>query len=114
MTEIVVDQIRPAQIIEKVAAYGFGFAESFKGEGSKADGNFQDFNTSWRRESATDVQNIWLEMLRRNLIPAARAGCNFIEFWGMPEVRCRDDGTARVTARLRIIRVTHVHQPRPN
>lgn len=105
---IPVDNIPPERILQKIGAYRMAFAESLKGEGGPSDGNFQDFSTNWRTEAAPDVQEIWLEMLRRNVAVACQKGFNFIEFWGWPEVRCRDDGMCMVASRLRIIRVTMV------
>lgn len=112
--EIVVDSIGPDRILQKIGAYEMAFAESYKGQGGRDDGNFQNFNTSWRREPPADVKEIWLELFRRNVEQACASGFNFAEFWGWPEVRCRDDGTAMVAARMRILRVPLVHQPRPN
>lgn len=115
MTEFVtVDQIKPERILQKIGAYKMAFAESYKGEGAPSDDNFQQFDTDWR-PTITEAQEIWLEMLRRNVAMACFRGFNFCEFWGWPEVRCRDDGTSMVAARIRILRVSHVPpQPRPN
>lgn len=103
---IPIDNIKPERILQKIGRYDMAFGESFKGDGAPSDGNFQDFNTHWRTESAPDVQEIWLEMLRRNVAIACQRGFNFIEFWGWPEVRCRDDGMSMVASRIRILRVT--------
>lgn len=114
MSHIVVDQVKPERILQKIGAYEMAFSESLKGEGAPGDGNFQDFNTSWRTEAPADLQEIWLEMFRRSAAQACAAGYNFCEFWGWPEVRCRPDGTAQVAARFRILRVKLEHKPRIN
>jgi len=114
MPEIVIDQIQPQRILQKIGAYHMAFAESYKGEGRPGDDNFQKFNTHWREEAPTDVQEIWLEMFRRSIAQATARGFNFCEFWGWPEVHCRDDGTCQVTSRIRILRVTMVPDGRPN
>ncbi len=116
MTEFVtIDQIDPQRILQKIGSNEMAFAESFKGQGNRDDGNFQDFNTHWRTEAPSDLKEIWLEMFRRNVVRACASGFNFCEFWGWPEVRCRDDGTAMVAARIRILRISHVPpQMRPN
>lgn len=102
---IVVDQIKPERILQRINGLPMAFAESYKGEGGPSDANFQAFDTSWRRESAADVQEIWLLMFQRQaVIPGSHAGFNMCEFWGWPEVQCRDDGMARVVSRIRIIK----------
>lgn len=111
---IVADSIPPDRILQKIGAYHMAFAESYKGDGRPGDGNFQDFNTSWRPESPIDVKEIWLEMFRRSVGMACQQGFNFCEFWGWPEVRCRDDGMNMVASRIRILRVTTIDQPRAN
>ncbi len=106
MSFVVVDQITPQRILQKIGGNDMAFAESFKGEGSPADGNFQQFNSSWRQQTITEAGEIWLAMfLRQAVLPGTRAGFNFCEFWGWPEVRVRDDGQAMVTARMRVIKV---------
>lgn len=113
MTHIVVDQIKPQAILQKIGNYQMAFAESYKGEGNAADGNFQQFDSSWRHQTITEAQEVWLAMFLRNAVRAGtRAGFNFCEFWGWPEVQCRDDGTCRVAARLRILKVVLEHKPR--
>ena len=112
MAEIVVDSITPQRILQKIGSYSLAFAESYKGDGNGDDGRFFDLCTSWRTENATDVVEIWLELFRRNVVLATNQGFNFAEFWGWPEVRCRDDGTSRVTSRLRMMKVTMEHKPR--
>lgn len=110
---IVVDQIKPEAILQKIGGAEMAFAESYKGEGGPSDDNFQKFDSSWRQQTITEAQEIWLEMFKRQAVAkGVRAGFNFCEFWGWPEIQCRDDGTARVASRIRIIRVTIPHQPR--
>lgn len=115
MPEITIDSISPQRILQKIGAHEMAFAESFKGEGNPSDGNFQQFNTGWR-PTMTEAKEIWLEMFLRNAVVAGtRAGFNFCEFWGWPEVECRDSASYRVVSRIRILRVTHAPpQPRLN
>lgn len=113
MSFVVVDQVTPQSILQKIGAYEMAFAESFKGEGGPADGNFQQFNSSWRMQTITEAKEIWLEMFLRNAVrKGTGAGFNFCEFWGWPEVQCRDDGHARVASRIRIINAVIPHTPR--
>lgn len=108
MSSIVVDQINPKDILRVIGAFNMAFAESFKGQGNRDDGNFQDLKTSWRTEEIVEIKEIYLEMLRRNVARASRQGFNFLEFWGWPEVHARDDGTRQVTSRIRVMKITHV------
>jgi hypothetical protein len=113
VSHVVVDQIKPEAILQKIGSYQMAFAESYKGEGGPSDANFQQFNGSWRRQTITEAQEVWLENFKRNaVIAGTRAGFNFCEFWGWPEVQCRDDGTCRVAARIRILKVKIEHKPR--
>lgn len=112
MTFVTVDQIKPEAILQKIGGYDMAFAESYKGEGGPSDANFQQFDTDWR-PTITEAQEIWLEMFKRNAVVAGtRAGFNFCEFWGWPEVQCRDDGSCRVAARIRVIKIKIEHKPR--
>lgn len=114
MTSMVtIDQIQPERIMQKVGGYHMAFAESYKGDGNRSDANFQNFNTNWRHDPPVAVAEIWLEMFRRQVVVAGTSkGFNFCEFWGWPEIRCRDDGSAMVAARIRVLRITEIHQPR--
>lgn len=112
MSSIVVDQIGPHHILQTLGAFNMAFAESFKGQGNKDDGNFQDLGTSWRTESVVEIKEIYLELLRRNVARASRQGFNFLEFWGWPEVHARDDGTRQVTSRIRIMKIVPIEKPR--
>lgn len=103
---VVIDQVGPERIVQKIGGYKVSFSESLKGEGNPGDGNFQDLKTDWRRESHVGMVEIWLELLRRNVARMEATGHNFIEFWGWPEVRVRDDGTCQIAARVRIHRVS--------
>lgn len=114
MSAVAVDSIPPERILAAIGNYRMAFAESYKGHGNRDDGNFQDFNTSWRSEEMVGLKEIYLEMLRRNVASACAQGFNFMEFWGWPEVYVRDDLMRRVTSRIRILRVEMVHQPRAN
>lgn len=105
---IVVDSVMPERILQKIGDRQMAFAESFKGEGNADDGRFMDLATNWRTEGVTGAIEIWLELLLRNVIRACAQGFNFIEFWGWPEVRARDDGTWMVAARIRVLKIASV------
>lgn len=114
MSHIVVDQIKPEAILRKIGNHEMAFAESYKGEGGPSDDNFQKFDTTWRvYPTITEATEIWLEMfLRQAVILGLRAGFNFCEFWGWPEVQADAHGRYRVASRIRIIKVRLEHQPR--
>lgn len=111
---IAIDDIDPQTILNKIGGYEMAFALSYKGDGNRDDGNFVDINTSWRPMQTVEIKEIYLELLRRNVASACQQGFNFMEFWHWPEVYARDDGTRRVVSRLRMLRITPIHQPRPN
>lgn len=112
MVRVVVGQVDPHDILNKIGGYRMAFAESYVGEGDISDANFQQFDTDWR-PTLTEAKEIWLEMFLRNAVLAGtRAGFNFCEFWGWPEIECRDDASYRATSRIRVIRVKIPHQPR--
>lgn len=112
MAHVVVDQIKPQDILKKIGSYQMAFAESYKGDGGPSDANFQQFDGSWH-PTLTEAREIWLEMFKRNVVRAGvRAGYNFCEFWGWPEIRCRDNASYQVAARLRVVRVKIPHVPR--
>lgn len=112
MSEFVVSgTIHPQAIVEAFGQTQIGVTESKVGEGGLDDGRFQNIQTPWARNTATAQQHIYL----RQLVGAARKrGANFIEFWGWPEVRHRDDGTCMVFSRLRMVQITVVPQGRPH
>ncbi len=109
---IVVDQIKPEAILQKIGGHEMAFAESLKGEGNASDGNFQQFDTDWR-PTITEAKEIWLEMFLRNaVIAGTRAGFNFCEFWGWPEVQCRDGASYRAVSRIRVLKAKIEHKTR--
>lgn len=113
MAIVTVDQIKPERILRKIGGYEMAFAESYKGEGGPSDANFQTFDTDWRQDLPTNMEEIWLEHFLRNaVIAGTRAGFNFCEFWGWPEVRVRDDLTCQVASRIRVIKLKIEHKPR--
>lgn len=114
MTEHTIDIIPPDFILQQVGGHKMAFAQANKGTGNRDDGNFFDIVTPWLTDTVPIVRELYMQKLMRQVRAAERQAFNFMEFWGWPEIRARDDGTLMVYSRLRFLRVTIVHQPRPN
>jgi hypothetical protein len=109
---IAIDTIHPQKIVDAFGPYQIGIAESLKGEGHPNDGRFQDIVTDWTPDPAEIIKTIYLRRLVR-LAKSQRS--NFIEFWGWPEIRYRDDVNAgMVFSRVRFLHVIAVPNGRPN
>ncbi len=104
MTEHALDIIRPDIILQHVGGYQMAFAEAVKGTGNRDDGNFFDLVTPWYFDPLPVVRELYMRTLMFNVRSAIRQGFNFMEFWGWPEIRARDDGTMMVYSRLRFMR----------
>lgn len=114
MSARAVDNIHPEDILKTISRYHMAFAESMKGEGHADDGRFFNLDTDWRQMAIAEIKAIYLEHLRRNVASACSQGFNFMEFWGWPEVRAREDTFVMVHSRLRMLTITPIFNPRPN
>ncbi len=98
-----VANIHPQKIIDAFGNYRMGITLSKKGEGNADDGRFRDIVTDWAPDTIPILQATYLRALTRE---AKRGGHNFIEFWGWPEIRYRDDDAkGMVYSRVRFLYV---------
>lgn len=101
MTITPVAIIEPNRIVDAFGSYRIGITLSKKGEGHLDDGHFRDVSTDWSMDPAPVLQATYLRQLTQECY---RRGSNFIEFWGWPEIRYRDDDTkGMVYSRVRFL-----------